>query len=57
MLTPAVTNLKVPQYAVQDEIRLNPKRTALVVIDMQNDFVHRGGDLLVPDAGATIPAI
>ena len=57
MLTRAVTNLKVPQYAVQDEIRLNPTRTALVVIDMQNDFVHRGGGLLVPDAGATIPAI
>ena len=57
MLTPAVTNLRVPQYAVQDEIRLNPNRTALVVIDMQNDFVHRGGALLVPDAGATISAI
>jgi nicotinamidase-related amidase len=52
-----VTNLKVPPYAVQDEIRLNPMRTALVVIDMQNDFVRRGGGLLVPDAEATIPAI
>jgi nicotinamidase-related amidase len=57
MLTSAMTNLRVPQYAVQDEIRLNPNRTALVVIDMQNDFVHRGGALLVPDAGATISAI
>jgi nicotinamidase-related amidase len=57
MLTPAVTSLKVPQYAVQDEIRLDPNRTALVVIDMQNDFVHRGGGLLVPDAASTIPAI
>lgn len=52
-----MTNLKVPPYAVQDEIRLNPMRTALVVIDMQNDFVRRGGGLLVPDAEATIPAI
>jgi nicotinamidase-related amidase len=57
MLTSAVTTLRVPQYAVQDEIRLNPNRTALVVIDMQNDFVHRGGAVLVPDAGATISAI
>ena len=24
---------------------------------MQNDFVHEGGGLLVPDAAATIPAI
>ena len=57
MLTRTVTNLKVPQYAVQDEIRVNPTSTALVLIDMQNDFVRRGGGLLVPDAGATIPAI
>ena len=53
----AMTNLKVPQYAVQDEIHVDPERTALVVIDMQNDYVRRGGGLLVPDAGATIPAI
>jgi nicotinamidase-related amidase len=57
MLTRAVTNLEVPKYAVQDEVRVNPERTALVVIDMQNDFVRRGGGLLVPDAAATVPAI
>ena len=56
-LTRAVTNLEVPQYAVQDEVRVDPERTALVVIDMQNDLVQRGGSLLVPDAAATIPAI
>ena len=57
MLIRAVTNLEVPQYAVQDEVRVDPERTALLVIDMQNDFVRRGGGLLVPDAAATIPAI
>jgi nicotinamidase-related amidase len=36
---------------------LDPARTALVVIDMQNDFVRDGGSLRVPDAEATIPAI
>ena len=56
-LTRAVTNVEVPQYAVQDEVRVDPERTALVVIDMQNDLVQRGGSLLVPDAAATIPAI
>jgi nicotinamidase-related amidase len=56
-LTRAVTNLEVPQYAVQDEVRVDPERTALVVIDMQNDLVQCGGSLLVPDAAATIPAI
>jgi nicotinamidase-related amidase len=48
---------EVPQYAVQDEVCLDPARTALVVIDMQNDLVKQGGSLLVPDAEATIPAI
>ena len=48
---------EVPQYAIQDEVWIDPTSTALVVIDMQNDFVKRGGGLLVPDAEATIPAI
>jgi nicotinamidase-related amidase len=51
------TNIEVPEYAVQDEIYLDPAKTALVVIDMQNDLVKRGGSLLVPDAEATVPAI
>jgi nicotinamidase-related amidase len=48
---------EVPQYAVQDEVWVDPARTALVVIDMQNDFVKQGGGLLVPDAEATVPEI
>jgi nicotinamidase-related amidase len=56
-LTRVVTSFEVPPYAVQDAVRIDPARTALVVIDMQNDFVQRGGSLLVPDAEATIPAI
>jgi nicotinamidase-related amidase len=50
-------NVDVPEYAVQDEIAVEPERTALIVIDMQNDFVKPGGSLLVPDAEATVPAI
>ena len=49
--------LDVPEYAIEDKVRVDPARTALVVIDMQNDFVKQGGSLLVPDAEATIPAI
>ena len=48
---------EVPQYAVQDEIYVDPGRTALVVMDMQNDLVKQGGSLLVPDAEATVAAI
>ena len=50
-------SFEVPPYAVQSEIRVDPGRTALVMIDMQNDFVARGGSLVVPDAAATIPPI
>lgn len=57
MLMRAVTSFEAPPYAVEDAVLVDPARTALVVIDMQNDFVQRGGSLLVPDAEATIPAI
>jgi hypothetical protein len=49
-------SIEVPQYFVQGEVWVDPARTALVVIDMQNDFVKQGGGLLVPDAEATVPA-
>ncbi|HEV2092410.1 MAG TPA: isochorismatase family cysteine hydrolase [Rubrobacter sp.] len=49
--------VEVPQYEVHGEVRLDPARTALVVVDMQNDFVKEGGSLLVPDAEGTIPTI
>ena len=49
--------VEVPDYAVEEEVRLEPKRTALLVIDMQNDFVHHGGSLAVPEAEQTIPPI
>jgi nicotinamidase-related amidase len=35
---------------------LSPGSTALVIVDMQNDFVRVGAPLEVPDARATIPA-
>ena len=50
-------SIEIPEYEVHAQVRVDPARTALVVIDMQNDFVHQGGGLLVPDAEATIPAI
>lgn len=50
-------SVEVPEYAIEDEVRLDAARTALVVVDMQNDFVKQGGSLLVPDAEATVPAI
>lgn len=50
-------SIEVPEYALHAEVRVDPERTALIVVDMQNDFVSEGGSLRVPDAEATIPAI
>ncbi len=49
--------VEVPAYEVSAEVPVDPERTALVVVDMQNDFVADGGSLRVPDAGATVPVI
>lgn len=49
--------LAVPDYEIHAEARVDPTRTALIVVDMQNDFVAEGGSLRVPDAESTLPAI
>jgi nicotinamidase-related amidase len=50
-------SVEVPGYQVQDGIHVDPSRTALLIGDMQNDFVTEGGTLVVPDAEGTVPAI
>jgi nicotinamidase-related amidase len=50
-------SVEVPEYEIHDEVRVDPAKTALIVVDMQNDFVKEGGSLLVPDAEGTIPRI
>lgn len=47
----------VPEYKVFPKISLNPKITALVVVDMQYDFIHPRGKLFVPAALKTISVI
>lgn len=49
--------VEIPDYEVHENLSLDPSRTALIVVDMQNDFVREGGALLVPDAEATVPRI
>src|SRR5438270_8045934 len=49
--------IEVPEYEVQGDVRVDPARSALVVVDMQNDFVRPEGTLHVPDAGSTVPVI
>ena len=49
--------LEVPAYPVEGRVAIRPKRTALIVVDMQNDFVDPQGTLCVASARATVPAI
>lgn len=49
--------VEVPDYEVHEEVGVDPGRTALIVVDMQNDFVREGGSLRVPDAEGTVPRI
>ena len=49
--------IEVPEYEVQGDVRVDPARSALVVVDMQNDFVRPEGTLHVPDAQSTVPVI
>jgi nicotinamidase-related amidase len=49
--------VEVPEYEVAGEVVVDPGSTALIVVDMQNDFVKEGGSLVGPDTQATIPAM
>ncbi len=59
MAVPAVPGktVEVPELPFQERVELPAGETALVVVDMQNDFVAEGGTLVVPDAAGTIPRI
>lgn len=50
-------SVEVPEIDYKAEIVLPAAGSALIVVDMQNDFVKTGGSLVVPDAAATIPHI
>lgn len=49
--------VKVPEFEIQDDVVIDPTRTVLLIVDMQNDFVCPDGKLSVPTAAATIPRI
>lgn len=51
------TSFEVPDIPFQESLRLPAAETALVVVDMQNDFVKPRGSLLVESAFATVPRI
>ena len=47
----------VPEINYKPHLQLPATKTAVIVVDMQNDFVTPGGKLVVPAAEATVPAI
>ncbi len=49
--------IEIPELTVESHVEVSPADTALVVVDMQNDFVDPAGSLSVASAAATIPAI
>ena len=49
--------VEVPEIPFKDKIELPSQKTAIVVVDMQNDFVNTKGSLLVEAAAETIPNI
>jgi len=52
-----MATVEVPAYQIERQVVLDAKTTALIVVDMQNDFVKPGGALVVEQAKDTIPAI
>ena len=50
-------NVEIPELKFVKKISLNPIDTAIIVVDMQNDFVKEGGSLLVDSAKETINKI
>lgn len=49
--------VKVPELDFAEKAELSNKDSALIIVDMQNDFVKDGGNLMIEDAGKTIPNI
>lgn len=49
--------VEVPEIPFKDKIKLPSQKTAVVIVDMQNDFVKPKGSLLVEAEAETIPNI
>ena len=49
--------VEVPEIAWQAAVELPAHSSAVIVVDMQNDFVKEGGSLVVPDAVATLDGL
>ncbi len=49
--------VEVPEIPWQSNVELPAQSSAVIVVDMQNDFVKEGGALVVPNAAATLASL
>ncbi len=49
--------VEVPEISYEGKVSLPASKTALIIVDMQNDFVKEKGSLTVPAAVDTVPNI
>ena len=49
--------VEVPEIIYKKKVQLPADETALIIVDMQNDFVKPGGNLVVSAASETVPRI
>ncbi|MEO0275821.1 MAG: isochorismatase family cysteine hydrolase [candidate division WOR-3 bacterium] len=49
--------VKIPEYKILEKIKVKKEESALIIIDMQNDFAKPSGKLFVLDTQKTIPFI
>jgi len=49
--------VQVPDYEIAESVAVEPRSTALVIVDMQRDFVDPDGALPVPGAAESVPRI
>lgn len=49
--------VEVPEIAYEPQLVLPANKSAVIVVDMQNDFVTPGGKLVVPAAADTVPVM
>jgi len=52
-----MVKVDIPEIKITDSINLPARETAVIVVDMQNDFVKDGGKLVVPTARETVEPI
>lgn len=52
-----MNQIEIPEVPRAESVDLDPRTSALIVVDMQNDFAHPDGALFAPEARPVIPVI